>query len=327
MKLGIVGSGKIVHDFLTAADKVKGLKVKGISSTPRSKEVLEDLQKKYDIPEIYTDNDLLFSNASIDTIYVAVPNVLHYQICKEALEAGKNVICEKPFVYTVKEAEELKAIADHNHLFIIEAITNIYLENFNKIKEAIPKLGPLHIVNLNYTQYSTRYSELKKGNLLPVFNPQKGGGALMDLGIYDIHLAVGLFGMPEAVQYLPNYQKGTDTSGVIILRYPTFICVMIAAKDSFADAKSFIEGEDGSLVINGLVNQLPSFELQMRTADKGGDVQNYNKYDHRMISEFTTFVKLFDGKDQAAVDSAFTHSVQVLKVLDLAKQDLNYANS
>lgn len=321
MKLGIVGSGKIVHYFLPAAIKIKNLSLVGISSTPRSAEILKDLQQKYHIEHTYTDNKRMFANPDIDTIYVAVPNVLHYQICEEALEAGKNVICEKPFVYTTAQARSLKKLADQKGVFITEAITNIYLPNFKLLKENLHKLGPIHIINFNYTQYSTRYHEFKKGNILPVFDPKKGGGALMDLGIYDIHLAVGLFGEPDSVEYLPNMQQGTDTSGVIIMQYPQYLCLMMAVKDSYADAKSYIEGENGSLVINGLIDELPSLDLQLK--DQNGEYFNENKYDHRMISEFENFVKVFDEHDIAANEAAFDHSIQVLNVLGAVKASFN----
>lgn len=112
MKLGIIGSGKIVHDFLTTAAKIKGLELAAISTTKRSQPIAKDLAKQYNIKEVFADNGQLCHDENVDTVYVAVPNSLHYEIVKEALLAGKNVICEKPYVETVAQAEELKEIAD-----------------------------------------------------------------------------------------------------------------------------------------------------------------------------------------------------------------------
>ena len=133
MKLGIIGSGKIVHDFLTAIDQINNLDVVAISSTKRSENIAQELAKKYSINKTYTDNDELMSDPDVDTVYVAVPNFLHYQVAKAALEHGKNVICEKPFVDSTNEAKKLKQLADEKNLIIVEAITNIYLENFKRI--------------------------------------------------------------------------------------------------------------------------------------------------------------------------------------------------
>ncbi len=156
MKLGIIGSGKIVHDFLSIADQIPDLELAALSTTKRSHQIGLELQEKYNISKLYDNNTDLFNDANVDTVYVAVPNSLHFSIAKAALEAGKNVICEKPFVATTDEARELKEIADKNHVIIVEAITNIYLENFKFIEDNLAKIAPIHVVNLNYTQYSSR---------------------------------------------------------------------------------------------------------------------------------------------------------------------------
>lgn len=220
MKLGIIGSGMIVHDFLTTADQIKNLELTAISSTKRSADIAQELAQKYGIPQSYTDNEELMSDNSVDTVYIGVPNSLHYSLAKLALEHGKNVICEKPFVLSTDEAEELKRLADKKDLIIVEAITNVYLENYKKIKEELNKIAPIHIVSLNYTQYSSRYDAFLEGKIAPVFDPKKDGGALMDLNIYNIHLAAGLFGLPDKVKYYANMQKGIDTSGILHLSYP-----------------------------------------------------------------------------------------------------------
>ena len=96
MKLGIIGSGMIVHDFLKTADKINNLELTAISSTVRSKDIARELASQYGIKKTYTDNEKMMVDPDVDTVYVAVPNFLHYEIAKEALEHGKNVICEKP---------------------------------------------------------------------------------------------------------------------------------------------------------------------------------------------------------------------------------------
>lgn len=207
MKLGIIGSGKIVHDFLSIADQIPNLELAALSTTKRSHQIGLELQEKYNISKLYQDNTDLFNDANVDTVYVAVPNSLHFSIAKAALEAGKNVICEKPFVTTTDEARELKEIADKNQVIIVEAITNIYLENFKFIEDNLAKIAPIHVVNLNYTQYSSRYDAFLEGDIQPAFDPKKDGGALMDLGIYNLHIIIKLFGKPDSVKYFPTIQK------------------------------------------------------------------------------------------------------------------------
>lgn len=72
----------------------------------------------------------------------------------------------------------------------------------------------------------------------------------MDLNIYNIYFVVGLFGDPKAVHYYPNrHANGIDTSGILILEYPNFVCQCTAAKDSSAHNSAQIIGTEGSILI------------------------------------------------------------------------------
>lgn len=319
INLGIVGSGMIVHDFLSISNQVPDLNLTAISTTKRSEKIGQELSEKYGIKYAYSDNEKLFNNKEVNTVYVGVPNNLHYEVAKKALLAGKNVICEKPFVDTADQARELKKIADEKGVFLVEAITNIYLANFNYLKEHLKAIGPIHQVALNFTQYSSRYDNFLKDIIEPVFDYRKNGGALMDIGIYNIHLAVGLFGKPEHVQYFPVMQKKVDTSGTLMLTYPGMQISSIAAKDSYVtDQWSYIEGEKGTLKIKGSLGQLNEVELDL----KGEEPRKIklNRYNDRMVAEFVEFSRMIKENDKEAANKAFEHSLTVLEVLEAARK-------
>ena len=150
-------------------------------------------------------------------IYVALPNNLHFSFAKEALLAGKHVILEKPFTVTYEEAKEIAAIAREKKLYLFEAITTQYNPNYHKMKELLPRLGDIKLVALNFSQYSSRYDNFKKGIISPSFDPNNAGGALMDLNIYNIHFVAGLFGKPLKVRYCSNMERDVDTSGILVM--------------------------------------------------------------------------------------------------------------
>jgi len=211
MKLAILGTGKIVDEVLPVLKEINGIELSAILSTPRSLEKAQKLAEIYGISQASSDYDSILANPDVDTVYVALPNHLHYDYAKKALLAGKHVICEKPFTLTLAEFEDLAKIAEQNNRILLEAITNQYLGNFAAIKDNLAKLGDIKIVECNYSQYSSRYDAFKRGEIAPAFDPAKGGGALRDLNIYNIHLVIGLFGKPEKVQYLANMERGVDT--------------------------------------------------------------------------------------------------------------------
>ena len=315
MKLAVLGTGKIVQEFLPMIQQVENVELVALLSTPRSLEKAKEMQSHYQIQEVYIDYETLLANDMIDTVYVALPNHLHYQYTKAALLQGKNVICEKPFTLNAQQLQELIQIASEKQLIMLEAITNQYLNNFLQIKKDLAKLGKIKIVECNYSQYSSRYDAFKEGKILPAFDPQKGGGALMDINIYNIHFVVGLFGKPEKVQYLANIERYIDTSGILVLDYGDFKAVCIGAKDSTANIRSVIQGTDGSIEVLGATNEMPRYERRSKTE---AEAVNVNLDKHRMYQEFAKFTEVIAQKDLAFAAEKLNHSLTVMQVVDQA---------
>lgn len=320
MKLAVLGTGKIVQEFLPMIQQVTDVELVALLSTPRSLDKAKEMQVQYHIQEVYTDYETLLGNATIDTVYVALPNHLHYQYTKAALLQGKNVICEKPFTLNAQQLQELIQIATEKRLILLEAITNQYLNNFLQIKKDLAQLGKIKIVECNYSQYSSRYDAFKEGRILPAFDPQKGGGALMDINIYNIHFVVGLFGKPEKVQYLANIERDIDTSGILVLDYGAFKAVCIGAKDSTAQIRSVIQGTDGSIEVLGATNEMPRYERRSKTEI---EAVNANLDKHRMYQEFEKFTEVIDQKDLAFALEQLNHSLTVMQVVDQALERAN----
>ena len=206
----------IVKEFLPALVKMEGVEVLSISGRPRGFAKAEALSQQYGIPQAVSNLEEL-CETGIDTVYVAVPNNLHFGYCKKALEMGMNVIVEKPMTDDAGEAESLAALARKKNLFLFEAITTVYMEGYRKIREWLPLLGDIKIVQCRFCQYSSRYDNFKKGIIAPAFDPKKSGGALMDLNLYNIHYVMQYFGRPDSISYFPNMERNIDTSGVLMM--------------------------------------------------------------------------------------------------------------
>ena len=248
MNIGILGTGSIARTMVAEFAKVPAFRCEAVCS--RQQATGEALAQQFGIPKVYTDYDAMLADPDIELVYIATPNSLHYAQTKAALLAGKNVLCEKPFVPTVAEADELIALAKEKHLFLFEAITTAHHPNYALAKQYLDDIGSLRIVSCTFCQYSSRYDALLSGQVPPVFDPACCGGALMDLNLYNVHFVVGLFGEPMLVSYHPNlYRNGIDTSGILILEYPNFVCQCTAAKDSSAHNSAQIIGTEGSILI------------------------------------------------------------------------------
>ena len=147
MKLGILGTGMIVQEFLPWLAQHGPFTVQVLCSTPRSAEKAAALCAEYGIPQ-YTTNYLEMLQA-VDVVYIAVPNMQHTRFARVALEAGKHVIVEKPMAPTAAQTEELVELARHKKVFLFEAVTTQYLENYAKIRELLPRVDNVsYIVGL-----------------------------------------------------------------------------------------------------------------------------------------------------------------------------------
>ena len=302
--------------FLEAAKLIPEMEVRALFA--RKEEKRKEICEKYQVPVAYDSYEKLLADQSIDVLYLPVPNHLHYSFTKQALEAGKHVILEKPFTVTYEEAKKLAELARAKGLVLFEAITNQYNANYEKVRELLPGLGDVKIVQLNFSQYSSRYEAFKQGNIAPVFDAAKAGGALMDLNVYNIHFVVGLFGEPKAVHYYPNMEKGVDTSGILVMEYPTFQCVCVAAKDCGAPLSVNIEGDKGCMFSHSNSGRFEEFSYQ----ENKQEPIHYElaRRDSIFAEELTAFTEYYVNKNRAELDRRLEHSLRVMKVLDAARR-------
>ena len=319
MKLGIIGAGLIVNQLFSFAREIVGLELEGICATAKSEEKVKGLAEKYGITKYYTNYDEMLKNPHIDTIYVAVPNHLHFAMSRAAILHGKHVICEKPFTSNLREMKTLIDLANKHEVFLLEAVSTRFLPNVQMIKEQLTKLGEIKIVYANYSQYSSRYDAFKKGEIHPVFDVKKSGGALMDLNIYNINLMVMLFGMPQRVEYQANIQKGIDTSGILTLDYGSFKGVCIGAKDCRASSAISIQGEKGYISTDSAVNEVDYFRLYVHQEN---DEKEYRLNDekHRMYHVFASFVDILDRNDRLVAAELLRISFDTMKIQTIARE-------
>lgn len=315
MKLGIAGTGMIVKQVLPL---ISGWdwQVEALCSTPRSRGVMEQLCKEYRIPRGFTDFGEMLRE-DLDAVYVAVSNHLHYDLTRQALEAGKNVIVEKPITSNDREAAELAALAREKGLFLFEAISTLYLPAYARTREWLSRIGSVKLVNCNFSQYSSRYDAFCRGEIAPVFDRQKSGGVVMDLNIYNLHYVMGLFGKPESVAYSANMEQNVDISGVVTLGYRGFQVVCMAAKDCGGPCGALIQGTKGYIRMDGPANSCGPVTLHL---NDGTEECFLPQTGHRMEAEFRHFAREIASGDRTACCRALEHSVLVSQVQTIARK-------
>lgn len=318
MKIATIGTGSIVEWFMGAATQIDGADLYAVYS--RSQETGKKLADKFHVQNIYTNLEEMLANPEIDCIYVASPNSLHFEQSKQALLANKHVICEKPFTSTLKQVDELIALAKERNLCLFEAIVTIHMPNYLAIKQNLGKLGNIRMVQCNFSQYSSKYDKFLAGETPNVFSPAFSGGALSDINIYNLHFVMNMFGKPKDVQYFPNMQRDIDTSGVLLLSYEGFQAVCIGCKDTRSHNIAQIQGEKGYITLNSETSRCANFSM---TIDGLTSTPAIKQNDIALYYELKDFVDIIQRKDVNASYALLDYSRQVVEVYEKARKLAN----
>ena len=316
IRLGTIGSGVIVRTILNDVRQTKEIELEAVYS--RSQEKGNQLASEFGCRKVYTDMDAFLADEAIDLVYIATPNLLHYEQAKKALLAGKHVLLEKPFTTKYEHALELAKIAKERKLFLLEAAPTSFLPNFAILKEELGKIGKIKLVMSNFSQYSSRYDAVLRGEKPAIFDPEYAGGCLMDINFYNVLLNVLLFGKPKNAVYHANRYPGlSDTSGVLVMEYDGFVSTNAGAKDTWGINFFQIEGEQGYIYIEGSSGSLQS----IRTVTKNSD-NTYNAQPNpdRWLYEIQEVTRLLLTEDHRSVHDRLERTLETVQVMEEARK-------
>lgn len=314
--LSIIGSGKIVHEALPIITATPGITVRSIFAREHSRAKAEALAMQFGIQEVTTDYQRILTDTLVDTVYIALINSQHYPYALQALQAGKHVILEKPACLCYAELAILAKEARRRRLLLLEAVTLLHLPAFHFLRdELLPQLGTLRHFDCNYSQRSSRYDAYLRGKVLPAFDPEAGGGALMDINIYNLHFVQALLGAPECGSYYAHRGfNRVDLSGTAVLHYGDLTALCTGSKETDAPSFGLLQGDDGWLRIDGPVSTISSITLCLRRQQP--QPVTLPPASHRLAPEFAFFADLLLRKDLSTADRLLDHSLSVLQTLD-----------
>lgn len=250
MKIGILGAGHIACKMAQTINAMKSpdyqLYAVGASSCEKAKAFAEE----YNIPKAYGSYEELAQDENIDLIYVATIHTMHFQHAMLCLENGRNVLVEKPFAVNANQAEILFKTAEEKNLLISEAIWTRYMPS-GKFLCSIKNSGI--IGEVTSIQATIGYPLTHKQRLI---NPQCAGGALLDVGIYAIHLAMMVFGndFTSCKGECYKLESGVDGVDSITMKWENGIATLHATMMSETGNAGYIFGSKGYLKIDNINN-------------------------------------------------------------------------
>jgi predicted dehydrogenase len=210
---GILGTGGIARAF--TSDLIgNGFSVTAVGS--RAQDTADAFASEYGIARAHGSYSSLADDPDVDVIYVSTPHTSHAEWAELALQGGKHVLVEKPFTINAGEAQRVVDLAIARDLVVLEAMWTRFLPGMAHLREVIAAgtIGEVKALIADHTQ------DLPKDPEHRLQNPELGGGALLDLGIYPVSFSYDLFGRPESilVASAPT-PTGVDARDSIVFTY------------------------------------------------------------------------------------------------------------
>lgn len=312
INFAVIGSNWISEKFVNATLADKQLKLSAVYS--RKMASARDFASKFSLDNCFDDLQLMSQDQTIQAVYIASPNSLHFEHSLMMLKQGKHVICEKPLASNAAQVEQLYQTAIANNVILFEAYMTNYLPNFQQVKDNIPQLGQLRKAHLHYCQYSSRYQRYLDGDNPNTFNPAFSSGSIMDIGYYCVAFAVALFALPKNIQANALLlDSGVDGCGTVLLDYGDFSVTIDHSKISDSVLESEIQGEQGSLVIKqiALCEQVRLHKSEVSDLTLQQD-QNSMRYEARFFAK-----QISEGKID---NDAMLRSKQTAQVITQIRQ-------
>ena len=244
IKWGIVGPGNIANKFAKAVKNVEAAELVAVAS--RSEERGKEFASKYDIPFIYNSYEDM-AQSDIDAVYIATPHPFHKPCAEIFINAGKHVLCEKPICVNARDASELKACAEKNNVFLMEAMWTRFLPAMSEAVRIVKsgEIGEIRGVSADFC-YSTTPDEEEK-----LFLNNMAGGSLLDVGIYGLTLASIFLGDASSeINATSDVKDGVDYHTSVVLKYKNGeIANITSAINTMKPDNGFIYGTKGYITL------------------------------------------------------------------------------
>ena len=274
---GVIGTGTIACKFADAIGCLDDARIVAVSN--RTLEKAQAFAERFGVETVYTDNADLLADERVEAVYVATLNSTHFEVVKQALEAGKNVFCEKPIVMSGEQVDELVSIAREKNVLLAENLWTRYLPVYDRIRELLAEgaLGEVRVIHADYF-FRITYDPTSR-----FYSREKGGGTLLDTGIYAFSF-IGMFlgYQPDRIQAMARIgETGVDEVLHVSLGYPSgAMADTTHSLSTPAPFRAMVIGTRGRLEIpeygrasSATVYQYPDVEADVNS--KGvGTVQN-----------------------------------------------------
>jgi len=280
VRWGILGAGRIAEKFCAGITMVDGASVYAIAS--RDADNARAFAARWKAPVHYHQYSALMSDENIDIIYIATPHTFHHAQTIACLQHNKPVLCEKPMSLGYHLTKEMTDLATEKKLFLMEGMWTACMPFIEKIQTII-KAGTIGTLQYISADFGFTAPIDPEGRL---FNPALGGGAMMDVGIYPLYLAVSLLGEPTDVKGVAGIAaSGIDEYANVVLQFAGGATAhLFASITTTTPIEAIIVGSKGKIRINNPWFKATTFllELQEGTSETYSFPHAGNGFEHEI---------------------------------------------
>ena len=319
-KWGVIGPGRIARDFAKDLSFIKCCPQKIIAVLSHELKGAHEFAREFNVHHYYDDPEQFISTNGLDGVYIASPHTFHHEHTLLCLNNSIPVLCEKPLGINSDQVKEMVNASVANNTFLMEGMWIRFLPSILRVINLIQQdvIGNLISVRANMSYVAPQDEENR------FFNPELGGGSLLDLGIYPVYLSFLLMGKPEKIKAFGKLsRKGIDEACAILFHYPGGeYAVLESSLVEQTDLTATIYGDKGFIKILKQWNDKPE-TIQLQLYDKGA-VDYHCKWEgkglHYEAEEMIRCVR--DGQ---IYSNAFCHntSLDLIKIMDEVRKQIH----
>jgi predicted dehydrogenase len=267
IKWGIAGLGNIATKFAQDLTNVPEAQLVAVASSNMDR--AQAFKQQFQAEKAYDSYDQLYRDPDVAVIYIASLNQNHKEMTLAALAAGKGVLCEKPLGLNPKEVESMIAAAKKYDCFLMEGLWSRFNLTLQRAKQYIDE-GRIGTTKFLYAEFSFYRLEIPATHRL--MDPEKGGGVLLDIGVYPLFLAYYILGKPLKILARSQFgNTGVDVQTSMLLEYENAQAILYCGIANESDNNAKIGGTQGEITLHGMWHNAQSISLtqnKIKTTDE-----------------------------------------------------------
>lgn len=259
LRWGVIGTG-VAGKFVGALHRSTPQRAVAVAARDLAK--TSAFAARHGIPIAHSSVDALLDDPAVDAVYVATPHPLHREQALAAIAAGKHVLIEKPIAMSAAEAAEITTAGRSAGRLVMEAMWTRYLPVADVLRRVLEEqlIGDIRRVEASFG-FACPYSPDHR-----LWNPDLGGGALLDAGIYPISWASSILGAPERIEVAGDVGPGVDARADLLLISPGATALVSASLVAPLPGTVSIAGSRGAITVGPPAYNPSELTMRLRTA-------------------------------------------------------------